>query len=57
MWNSVSWNTTAKEGGLRAKVVPKHEHRNYVDPLASIPINIVQELEDIIGILFMLHVL
>ena len=34
---SVSWNPTSKEGGLPAKVVPKHEHGNYVDPLASIP--------------------
>ena len=36
MLNPVSWNPTLKEGGLLAKVVPKHEHNNYVDPLASI---------------------
>ena len=36
MLNPVSWNPTPKEGGLLAKVVPKHEHNNYVDPLASI---------------------
>ena len=36
MWNPVSWNPTPKKGGLLAKVVPKHEHSNYVDPLASI---------------------
>ena len=27
-----------KEGKVLAKVVQKHEHNNYVDPLASIPI-------------------
>ena len=37
MWNLVSWNPTPKEGGLFAKVVPKHEHNIYVDPLASTP--------------------
>ena len=37
MWNSVLWNPTPKEGGLLAKVVPKHGHSNYVIPLASIP--------------------
>ena len=37
MWNPMSWNPTPKEGGLLDMVVPKHEHRNYVDPLASIP--------------------
>ena len=37
MWNQVSWNPTLQEGGLLAKVVPKHEHRNYVDLIASIP--------------------
>ena len=26
-----------EEGGLHAKVVQKHEHRNCVDPLACIP--------------------
>ena len=29
---------TPKEGGLLVKVVSKHEHSIYVDPLASIPI-------------------
>ena len=43
---------TPKEGGLLAKVVPKHEQSNYVDTL-----NIVQELGDIVGTLFMLHTL
>ena len=37
MWNPVSWNPTPKEGRLLAKVAPKHERRNYVDQLASIP--------------------
>ena len=37
MWNPVSWNPTPKEGGLLAKVVPKHEHNISVDPLSSIP--------------------
>ena len=37
MWNPVSWNPKPKEGELLAKVVPKHEYSNYVDPLASIP--------------------
>ena len=37
MWNPLSWNPTPKEGGLLAKVVSKREHRNYMDPLASIP--------------------
>ena len=37
MWNPVSWNPTQIEGGLLANVLPKHEHNNYVDPLASIP--------------------
>ena len=55
----MSWNPTPKEGGLLAKVVRKHEHSNYMDPLASIPMggNIVQELEDIVGTLIMLHAL
>ena len=54
MWTSVSWNPTQKEGGLLAKVVPKHEHRNYVDPLASNPKrgNVVLELGDIFWTLF-----
>ena len=57
MWNPVSWNPTLKEGELLAMVVPKYEHSNYVDPLASIPMggNIVQELGDIVGSLLMLH--
>ena len=38
MWNPVSWSPTPKEGGLLVKVVQKHEHSNYVDPLSSIPI-------------------
>ena len=52
----MSW-ITPKEDGLLAKVVSKHEHSNYVDPLASIPMggNIVQELGDIVGTLYMLH--
>ena len=37
MWNPVSWNSTPKKGRLLAKVVPKHKHSNYVDPLTSIP--------------------
>ena len=37
MWNAVSWNPTFKDGGLLDKVVPKPEHRHYVDTLASIP--------------------
>ena len=55
----MSWNPTLKEGKLLAMVVPKYEHSNYVDPLASIPMggNIVQELGDIVGNLFMLHAL
>ena len=35
MWNPVSWNPAPKEGGLLAKILPKHENRNYVDPLTS----------------------
>ena len=34
---SVSWNPTPKKGRLLARVVSKHEHSTYVDPLASIP--------------------
>ena len=37
MRNPVSWNPTLKEGELLAKVVPKHEHSFYKDPIASIP--------------------
>ena len=37
MWNPVSWNPPQKQGGQLAKVIPKHEHSIYVDPLASIP--------------------
>ena len=37
MWNAISWKPIPKEGRLLAKVVPTHEHSNYVDPLASIP--------------------
>ena len=37
MWNAVSWNPTLKEGGLLAKVVPKHEHSNHLDLVASNP--------------------
>ena len=54
MWNPTSLNTSPKEDGLLVKVVPKNEHRNYVNPLASIPmgatyfknykVNIGQEL-------------
>ena len=36
MWNPFSWISKLKEGKVLAKVVPKHEHSNYVDPLASI---------------------
>ena len=36
MWNLLSWNLTPKEGGILAKVVPKHEHSDYVDPVVSI---------------------
>ena len=58
MWNPVSWNPTLKEGGLLAKVVPKHKHSNYVDPLASITrCNIVQNIGDIVGTLFTLNAL
>ena len=58
MWNLVSWNPIPKEGGLLSKVVPKHEHSIYVDRLASIPMgDIVQELGDVFGTLFMLHAL
>ena len=41
------------------KVLPKHEHSIYVDPLASISMgrNIVQELGDVVGTLFMLYAL
>ena len=48
-----------KKGRLLAKVVQKHEHRTYVDPLASIPFgrNIVQELGYIVAMPFMLNVL
>ena len=59
MWTPVSWNPTLKEGKLLAMVVPKYEHSNYVDPLASIPMggNIVQELGYAVGTLFILHAL
>ena len=56
MWNLVSWNPTPKEGELLDKVVPNQEHSNYVDALEySYGCNIVQELGDIVGTLFMLH--
>ena len=57
MWNSVSWNPTMKQVKLFTKVVSKHEHSNYMDPLASIPMRdkIVQELGDIVGTIFMRH--
>ena len=42
LWNLVSWKPTMKEGGLLAKVVPEHEHRNYLDPLASILVGVTQ---------------
>ena len=54
----MSWKPTPKEGGLLAKVLQKHEHSNYVDPLASISMgHIVKDLEDIFGTHFMLHAL
>ena len=37
MWNMEPRNPTPKEGRLLSKVLAKHEHRNYVDPLACIP--------------------
>ena len=37
MWNPMSLKLTPKEGGLLAKIVPKHEYIIYVDSLASIP--------------------
>ena len=40
MWNPVSWKPTPKEGTLLANVVPKYEHKIYVDPLASIPMGV-----------------
>ena len=53
----MSYSSTPNEGGLLAKVVPKHEHKNYMVRLDSIHMggNIVQELGDIDGTLFMLH--
>ena len=57
--NLLSWNPTLKEGGLLSKVVLKHEHSIYVDPVASTPMGgtIVQELGNVVATLFTLHVL
>ena len=41
IWNPMSWNPSPKEGVLLANVVPKHEYRNYVDPLATIPMEAI----------------
>ena len=58
MWNLVSWNPTPKEGGLLAKVVPKHEHSLCVDPLSSIPMGKhSSRTRDIVGTLFMIDAL
>ena len=57
MWNEVSWNHTSKDGRVLATVIPKHEHRIYVDPLASIPMggNKVPERGNVVGTLLILH--